>query len=90
MTIDISAKKVWYNGKEASADQLCVWSFSDDFDSRALLLYSLLNKASGETLVNANEPLVISGKDYEIWNTSADGNAYIVNWVLTQLNLKKA
>jgi hypothetical protein len=57
---------------------------SDNFSTSVTILYQLLTETN-EQLQSGN--LIMSGFDYEAYNTSLDGNEFIYNWTAQQIGV---
>jgi hypothetical protein len=57
---------------------------SDNFSTSVTIYYQLLTEAS-VSLQSGN--LVMSGFDYEAYNSSPNGNEYLYQWTATQLGV---
>jgi hypothetical protein len=57
---------------------------SDNFSTSVTIYYQLLTEAS-VSLQSGN--LVMSGFDYEAYNSSTNGNEYLYQWTATQLGV---
>ena len=57
---------------------------SDNFSTSVTILYQLLT-ATNEQLQSGN--LIMSGFDYEAYNTSPDGNEFIYQWSAQQIGV---
>jgi hypothetical protein len=57
---------------------------SDNFSTSVTILYQLLT-ATNEQLQSGN--LIMSGFDYETYNTSPDGNEFIYQWSAQQIGV---
>jgi hypothetical protein len=57
---------------------------NDNFLSRVTIFYELL---TAENLSLQSGNLYLSGVDYELYNTSNDGNQYIYDWSASQLGV---
>lgn len=57
---------------------------SDNFSTSVTIYYQLLTESS-VSLQSGN--LVMSGFDYEAYNSSPNGNEYIYQWTATQLGV---
>jgi len=57
---------------------------SDNFSTSVTIYYQLLTEAS-VSLQSGN--LVMSGFDYETYNSSPNGNEYLYQWTATQLGV---
>ena len=57
---------------------------SDNFSTSVSINYQLLN-VTNEKLQSGNLNLI--GFDYEVYNTSSDGNEYIYQWTAQQIGV---
>lgn len=57
---------------------------SDNFRTSVTIYYQLLSETNS-TLQSGN--LMMSGFDYEAYNTSPDGNEFIYNWTAQQIGV---
>ena len=57
---------------------------SDNFSTSVTIYYQLLTETN-EQLQTGN--LNLDGQDYEIYNTSSDGNEYIYEWTSVQIGV---
>jgi hypothetical protein len=58
---------------------------SDNFSTNVNIYYELLTETY-QKLQTSN--LIMSGFDYEAYNTSPDGNEFIYNWTAQQIGVK--
>lgn len=78
--------QIWVNGESDSAEFLSLVGTYDNYQSKAIVCWSLLG-ASSDTL--QTNYITIEGQDYINWgNQPADSiNDWIYNWTAAQLNL---
>jgi hypothetical protein len=57
---------------------------NDNFSTSVTIYYQLIS-AENATLQSGN--LNLDGQDYEIYNTSSDGNEFIYEWTSVQLGV---
>jgi hypothetical protein len=82
----IESISVWYNGASYQAVSISVNCTYDDYESKAINAWRLLDVDMNVVSSGYDE---ISGQDYINWgNQPADSvNDWIYNWVAGQLNL---
>jgi hypothetical protein len=57
---------------------------SDNFSTNVTIFYQLLTQY--DQIVQASS-IIMSGNDYELYNTSNDGNEYIYQWTANQIGV---
>jgi hypothetical protein len=95
MITSIETTNVWSAGANVPCDSLSLESVSDNLESCATVHYKVgKSEKSGDendgitTYAWAQDgSIVISGVDYQNWNTEEDANAWLVMWTLKHLNL---
>lgn len=95
MAKQISPVTIWANGTSKDAEYLQVTCINDNYESSATNYWALFTKvvdaegveSMGEQVAQGN--LTIDGADYIAWGDQPAMaiNAWIYNWVATQLNL---
>ena len=89
----IQPVKVWQNGVNQEATIFNLLLFNDNLSTQATFNYTLCKLTQGdsinpllqETLVNGS--LIISGADYQTWDSQTSANQWAYDWAATQLNL---